>query len=89
MYRAVIDVRRVRDFGIGTYIRNLVQALAALDQVNRYVLVGFAADGKLLASGGSDWLVRLWDPATGAETGAPLKHSRSVTALVPKCLRVT
>src|SRR5215831_14547541 len=48
MFRAVIDVRRVRDFGIGTYIRNLVQALGVLDKINRYVLVGVSADRKVL-----------------------------------------
>ncbi|MGH9719646.1 MAG: glycosyltransferase family 4 protein [Bryobacteraceae bacterium] len=38
--KIVIDVRRVSDFGIGTYIRNLVHALAEVDhQTNRYVLV--------------------------------------------------
>jgi glycosyltransferase involved in cell wall biosynthesis len=35
----VIDVRHLRDFGIGTYIRNLVRALAALDRENRYTLI--------------------------------------------------
>jgi len=49
MFKVVIDVRRVRDFGIGTYIRNLVQALGELDKINRYVLVGFAQDKQLLA----------------------------------------
>ncbi len=34
-----IDARRVRDFGIGTYIRNLTRALSALDQENRYTLL--------------------------------------------------
>lgn len=34
-----IDVRRIRDFGIGTYIRNLTRALSALDQENLYTLV--------------------------------------------------
>lgn len=34
-----IDVRRIKDFGIGTYIRNLVQALAAEDPHNHYTLV--------------------------------------------------
>jgi glycosyltransferase involved in cell wall biosynthesis len=48
MFKAVIDVRRVRDFGIGTYIRNLVHALGVLDKINRYVLVGVAADKKVL-----------------------------------------
>jgi len=37
----VIDVRRLGDFGIGTYIRNLVRALARLDKDNRYTLVTF------------------------------------------------
>jgi len=38
-FRIVIDARRIRDFGIGTYIRNLVVALSKLDNVNQYVLV--------------------------------------------------
>ena len=37
----VIDVRRLGDFGIGTYIRNLVQSLARLDKENRYTLITF------------------------------------------------
>jgi|CXWL01.1.fsa_nt_gi glycosyltransferase involved in cell wall biosynthesis len=39
-----IDARKAHDFGIGTYIRGLVRALAAVDQENRYLLfVGTAA----------------------------------------------
>src|SRR5947209_2565785 len=34
-----IDVRRINDFGVGTYIRNLVQALGAVDPHNRYTLI--------------------------------------------------
>src|SRR6476659_8055182 len=49
MFKAVIDVRRVRDFGIGTYIRNLIHALGEQDKVNRYVLVGVAEDKALVA----------------------------------------
>jgi len=37
--RILIDTRHVRDFGIGTYIRNLVRALASTDQCNEFVLV--------------------------------------------------
>ncbi|HYP06664.1 MAG TPA: glycosyltransferase family 1 protein [Bryobacteraceae bacterium] len=36
--RIVIDVRHIKDFGIGTYIRNLVKALAEVDRENRYML---------------------------------------------------
>ena len=35
-----IDVRRIEDFGVGTYIRNLVRTLATSDTVNRYLLLG-------------------------------------------------
>ena len=47
--RIVIDVRRIRDFGIGTYIRNLVHALAGLDRLNHYVLVALRPDEPELA----------------------------------------
>jgi len=33
-----IDARKAHDFGIGTYIRNLVESLARVDEENRYVL---------------------------------------------------
>lgn len=35
----VFDARHWRDFGIGTYVRNLIQALAGLDKDGRYTLV--------------------------------------------------
>jgi glycosyltransferase involved in cell wall biosynthesis len=33
------DTRRIADFGIGTYIRNLVRALARVDSANQYTLI--------------------------------------------------
>ena len=36
--RIGIDVRKIRDFGVGTYVRNLVRYLARLDHENEYVL---------------------------------------------------
>jgi glycosyltransferase involved in cell wall biosynthesis len=43
MPHVVIDARRIRDFGIGTYIRNLIQGLARLENKNeaknRYTLI--------------------------------------------------
>jgi glycosyltransferase involved in cell wall biosynthesis len=39
MPHVVIDARRIRDFGIGTYIRNLVRGLARLEHKNRYTLI--------------------------------------------------
>jgi|SRR5450755_1723262 len=48
--RIVLDVRRVRDFGIGSYIRGLLHALAAIDAVNEYILVALAEDVQAFAS---------------------------------------
>jgi glycosyltransferase involved in cell wall biosynthesis len=38
--RIAIDIRRIQDFGVGTYIRNLVRTLASKDFENSYVLLG-------------------------------------------------
>ncbi len=46
--RIVIDTRHIRDFGIGTYIRNLIRALAGLDEENRYFLISHSADAEEL-----------------------------------------
>ena len=37
--RVVIDARHIGDFGIGTYIRNLVRAFAAQDREDEFILV--------------------------------------------------
>ena len=34
-----IDARRITDFGVGTYIRNLVLALSGVDPHNHYTLI--------------------------------------------------
>ena len=43
-----MDARRVRDFGIGTYIRSLVHALGVIDSENRYTLVAHPEDARTL-----------------------------------------
>jgi glycosyltransferase involved in cell wall biosynthesis len=49
MAHIVIDARRIRDFGIGTYIRSLVHALGSIDRENQYTLVSGPADVRTLA----------------------------------------
>jgi len=38
--RVAIDIRRAGDFGVGTYIRNIVLQLAQLDTATQYLLIG-------------------------------------------------
>src|SRR4051794_34859051 len=47
MAHIVIDARRIRDFGIGTYIRSLVFALGGIDRKNRYTLVSGPGEVRL------------------------------------------
>ena len=42
--RVAIDARKLHDFGIGTYIRNLLRHLARLDRTTEYVLLTTAQD---------------------------------------------
>lgn len=46
--RIAIDVRKLRDFGIGTYIRNLLKYLPRLDQDTEYILLCRAEDRDVL-----------------------------------------
>ncbi|HVR95676.1 MAG TPA: glycosyltransferase family 1 protein [Thermoanaerobaculia bacterium] len=47
-YTIGIDVRKIQDFGIGTYVRNLVRSLARIDLENRYLLLCRPQDRDLL-----------------------------------------
>ncbi|MGA7379715.1 MAG: glycosyltransferase family 1 protein [Terriglobales bacterium] len=38
--KVAIDIRRVTEFGVGTYTRNVVRALGRLDHTNQYFLIG-------------------------------------------------
>jgi glycosyltransferase involved in cell wall biosynthesis len=38
--KIAIDIRRMAEFGVGTYIRNIVRTLYRLDQQNEYFLIG-------------------------------------------------
>ena len=42
--RVALDIRKLNDFGIGTYIRNLLLNLAKIDQENPYFLVSYSRD---------------------------------------------
>jgi len=68
----VIDARRVRDFGIGTYIRNIARSLSSLDAENQYTLIAHPNDTAELAGLGPNFRIA---PFGIADRG--LKHNIS------------
>jgi glycosyltransferase involved in cell wall biosynthesis len=40
LVKIAIDIRRMNEFGVGTYTRNIIRALAQLDRQNKYFLLG-------------------------------------------------
>lgn len=60
--RIVIDVRHINDFGIGTYVRNLIQALAQIDPENRYVLTTARDNRDELAGLPANFEIALYHP---------------------------
>ncbi len=68
----VIDARRVRDFGIGTYIRNIARSLSLLDAENQYTLVAHPNDAGELAGLGPNFRIA---PFSLSDKG--LKHNLS------------
>ena len=55
MVRIGIDARKLHDFGIGTYIRNLLRQLARLDRDSEFVLLCRPEDREALASLGENF----------------------------------
>ena len=41
--KIAIDIRRMTEFGVGTYIRNVVRTLGRLDHETTYFLIGSPA----------------------------------------------
>ena len=53
--RIAIDARKLYDFGIGTYIRNLLRGLAKIDQTTDYVLFSRPQDASFAATLGENF----------------------------------
>jgi len=53
--RIAIDARKLRDYGIGTYVRNLLRHLARIDRTTEYVLFTQPADIELATDLGENF----------------------------------
>jgi glycosyltransferase involved in cell wall biosynthesis len=79
-YTLGLDARKIQDFGIGTYIRNLIQALAKIDLENRYVLFARPQD--------KDAFRDLPDNFRPAFESSPVYSARELVALSWKIWRM-
>ena len=76
--RIGIDARKLHDFGIGTYIRNLLRQLARLDHETEYVIFSRPDDREALAGLGPNF-------RTVAETAG--KYSMAEQVKIPLAIR--
>ena len=53
--RIAIDARKLHDFGIGTYIRNLLRHLSRIDRENEYVLLCHEPDMSIAGTLGENF----------------------------------
>lgn len=53
--RIAIDARKFHDFGIGTYVRNLLRHLARIDQTTEYVVLCRGTDAQLVTELGENF----------------------------------
>ena len=94
--RIGIDARKLHDFGIGTYIRNLLRQLARLDRESEFILISRPEDRATLASLGPNFrpvaetagnysVDRAAEDSARAEARA--RHALSRAALRPAAAR--
>jgi glycosyltransferase involved in cell wall biosynthesis len=84
--RIAIDARKLHDFGIGTYIRNVLLGLARIDQETEYIVLCRPADADAIAGVGANFRAvaetarpysvgeQVWIPLTLVRERAHLLH---------------
>ena len=83
--KIAIDVRKWRDYGIGTYVRNVVRHLARLDRETTYLLFCNPADESTLRDLAENF-VPVVDALGAATACASTSRSRSsCDASAPTC----
>lgn len=69
------------DVVAGRLIRSWKHNVATKEDKNAVMSLAFSPDGKALAAGGRDGMVKLWDPATGRNIASWKGHSGFVNAV--------
>jgi WD40 repeat protein len=75
------NLRRVARTDLAAWSGQLVRCRAELPHTSWVWAVAFSPDGRTVATGSRDGTARLWDAATGAPRGGPLRHRDFVWAV--------
>ena len=76
--KIAIDIRRMTEFGVGTYIRNVVRTLGRLDRENKYLLIGSPAKVEEIGRAASQFSRR-------SRCSRPTVRSRDTASFAPPC----
>ena len=72
--KIAIDIRRMTEFGVGTYIRNVVRTLGRLDRDDKYLLIGSPAKVEEIGSLPANFHTV---PLTSPESSNACRNARS------------
>jgi len=72
--KIAIDVRRIQDFGVGTYISNLVKTLASKNRGHSYILLGDPDKVSAVASLPENFQLVRWNVPRGSWKAYPQLH---------------
>ena len=83
--RIAIDIRRINEFGVGTYIWNLVRSLSDVDTRNEYLLLGSRSDFEELGELGPNFASFPRDtPARGWREHFAVENGRRPRVIAPE-----
>lgn len=75
------DTAKVYDSTSGQELRSLSVPTSSMFPTNLILCIAFGPEGRVLATGGVDSQIRLWDPATGRELQTLAGHSNDARAV--------
>jgi eukaryotic-like serine/threonine-protein kinase len=76
------ELEHVARVNLAAWPSQLVRQRHSFPHQSQVRVVGYSSDGTRVLTGAADGLVKVWDPATGAQTTTPFSHDAAVLSAV-------